>query len=313
MRDRAGHGRLPGMDAVPALERLGGVARTADLRRLTSRAKLHRAARRGDVVRLARGRYALPTAQDGLRAAMRLTAVLSHRSAAAFWGWELKTQPPVPEVVVPRNRNVPTDRRRGVDVTWADLRPDDVVDGIVTSRARTVIDCIRSLPFDEALAVADSALRHRHVTRAQLIWLAGQVRGKGAAQARRVARLASDKAANPFESVLRAIAIAVGGVDVEPQVWLDLDGMRLRPDLLDRRRRLILEAESFEWHGKRLSLTRDCVRYNAFGLAGYVVLRFSWEQVMLEPAYVEACLRAFVAGPPPLGRANAVVEGRKSA
>jgi very-short-patch-repair endonuclease len=100
---------------------------------------------------------------------------------------------------------------------------------------------------------------------------------------------------------------------VEPQVWLDLDGQRLRPDLLDRRRRLVLEAESFEWHGKRLALTRDCVRYNAFALAGYVVLRFSWEQVMLQPAYVEACLRAFVAGPPPVGRANAAEEGRKSA
>ena len=301
------------MDAVPALERLGGVARTADLRRLTSRAKLRRAARRGDVVRLARGRYALPTAQQGLRAAIRLTAVLSHRSAAAYWGWELKTQPPVPEVTVPRNRNVPAEKRHGVSVTWAALRSDEVVDGIVTSRERTVVDCIRSLPFDEALAVADSALRHRHVTQAQLVWLASAVTGKGATQARKVARLASEKAANPFESVLRAIAIGVTGIAVEPQVRLELNGMRLRPDLLDRRRRLILEAESFEWHGKRLSLTRDCVRYNAFGLAGYVVLRFSWEQVMLEPAYVEACLRAFVTEPPPLGRANAAVEGRKSA
>lgn len=301
------------MDAVPALERLGGVARTVDLRRLTTRATLRQAARRGEVVRLARGRYALPTAQDGLRAAIRLTAVLSRRSAAAHWGWELKTQPPVPEVTVPRNRNVPTDRRRAVDVTWADLRREEVVDGIVTSRERTVIDCIRSLPFDEALAVADSALRHRHVTRAQLIWLADQVRGKGAAQARKVARLASDKAANPFESVLRAIAIGIPGIAVEPQVWLDLDGQRLRPDLLDRRRRLILEAESFEWHGKRLALTRDCIRYNAFALAGYVVLRFSWEQVMLQPAYVEACLRAFVAGPQLVGRANPAEEGRKSA
>ncbi len=301
------------MDAVPALERLGGVARTADLRRLTSQAKLRRAARRGDVVRLARGRYALPTAQDGLRAAMRLTAVLSHRSAAAYWGWELKTQPPVPELTVPRNRNVPADKRRHVQVVWANLRPDEVVDGIVTSRERTLIDCIRTLPFDEALAGADSALRHRAITRAQLIWLAGKVRGKGAEQARRVARLASEKPANPFESALRAISYRVAGIHLEPQVWLELGGLRLRPDLLDRRRRLIVEAESFEWHGKRLSLTRDCVRYNAFALAGYVVLRFSWEQVMLEPAYVEACLRSFVAGPEPLERADGRLEGRKSA
>lgn len=179
--------------------------------------------------------------------------------------------------------------RQGVHVTWAVLRPD------------------------EALAVADSALRHRDITRAQLIWLADQVRGTGAAQAWRVARLASEKAANPFESALRAIAMAVTGIAVEPQVWRELNGMRLRPDLLDRRRRLILEAESFEWHGKRLALARDCVRYNAFGLAGYVILRFSWEQVMLEPAYVEACLRTFVAAPPPVGGAAELSRARTPA
>jgi very-short-patch-repair endonuclease len=313
MHRRPGHGRLPVMDAARALDRLGGVARTADLTRLTTRSRLRRAVRRGEVVRLTRGRYALPTAQDGLQAAIRLSAVLSHRSAAAYWGWELKTQPPIPELTVPRNRNVPAEKRQGVAVTWAGLSAGEIVRGIVTSPERTVVECIRTLPFDEALAAADSALRHRHVTRAKLIWLADQVRGKGAGQARRVARLASEKAANPFESVLRAIAIGVRGLAVEPQVWLDLDGMRLRPDLLDRRRRLILEAESFEWHGKRLALTRDCVRYNAFGLAGYVVLRFSWEQVMLQPEYVEACLRAVVAGATPLQRANGAAAGRRTA
>ena len=111
--------------------------------------------------------------------------------------------------------------------------------------------------------------------------------------------------------MLRAIAIRVKGLAVEPQVWLDLNGMRLRPDLLDRRSGLILEAESFEWHGKRLALTHDCVRYNAFGLAGYVVLRFSWEQVMLEPAYVEACLRTFVAGAPLDGQTRRLRPGSR--
>ena len=283
------------------------------LRKLTTRARIRRAVRRGRVVRDARGRYALPTAQEGLRAANRLAAVLSHLSAAAHWGWELKHQPPRPSVIVPRNRNVPPDRRDGVDVVWADLPPDEIRDGRVTSPDRTVIDCIRSLPFDEALAVADSALRHRHLTKARLVFLADRVTGKGAPQARRVAAHASGKAANPFESVLRAVAIEVRGLDVEPQVWLDLDGVRMRPDLLDRRLRLILEAESFEWHGKRLALTNDCVRYNAFGLAGYVVLRFSWEQVMLQPEYVARCLRRFVEGRRPRRRANVAGSGRKTA
>jgi very-short-patch-repair endonuclease len=312
MRARAIPGRLLGMDPARALERLGGVARTSQLRKLTTKARLRRAERRGEVVRLARGRYALPTAQEALRAAARLTALLARRSAAAYWGWELKTQPPCPELIVPRNRNVPPERRRGLEITWADLRPDEV-DGLATSRERTLVDCMRFLPFDEALAVADSALRHGDATSALLKWLAGQVAGKGAGQARRVAAIASGAAANPFESALRAIAENVKGLHVVPQVWLQLDGEWMRPDLLDSRRRLVIEAESFEWHGKRKSLERDCVRYNAFALAGYTVLRFSWEQVMFRPEYVEACLRGFLAGPGPAGRANGAESARKSA
>lgn len=312
MRPAAVPGRLLRMDPVRALERLGGVARTSQLRRMTTRAKIRRAERRRDIVRLARGRYALPTAQEGALAAARLSAVLARRSAAAHWGWELKTQPPVPELIVPRNRNVPAERRLDVDVTWADLRPDEI-DGIATSRERTLVDCMRFLPFDEALSVADSALRHGHATAALLKWLAAQVTGKGAAQARRVAAIASGLAANPFESALRAIAENVKGLQVVPQVWLQLDGSWMRPDLLDARHRLIIEAESFEWHGKRKSLERDCVRYNAFAMAGYVVLRFSWEQVMFDPAYVERCLRDFLAGPRPVGRANSPEPARKSA
>ena len=46
------------------------------------------------------------------------------------------------------------------------------------------------------------------------------------------------------------------------------------------RRRLILEADSFEWHGSRRALVRDARRYNNFVIAGWLVLRFSWEDVM---------------------------------
>ena len=43
--------------------------------------------------------------------------------------------------------------------------PRSDVEGWATSKVRTVLDCAAELPFDEALAVADSALRHGDVTR----------------------------------------------------------------------------------------------------------------------------------------------------
>ena len=120
--------------------------------------------------------------------------------------------------------------------------------------------------------------------------LAEQVPTTGRAQCLRVAREASPLAANPFESVLRAIALDVPGLDLEPQVVIDEPGFTGRPDLVDRRRRLVIEAESFEFHGRRKALKRDCERYTALVLSGWTVVRFAWEHVMFEQDYVADCL-----------------------
>ncbi|MGH3587829.1 MAG: hypothetical protein ACRDQ0_16055, partial [Pseudonocardia sp.] len=255
------------MRADRVLERLGGVAGAATLRRHTSRGRLRVALARGTVVRDARGRYSLPGADEARRAANRLSGVLCCDSAARHLGWELKQQPERPWVAVPRKRHVEGNRRGDARLWYVDLSPDDL-QGLATAPGRTVMDCASRMPFDEALAIADSALRHGDVTKPQLLDLAERVPSRYRARCRRVAREADGRAANPFESVLRAIALEVDGLDVEPQVWLDGVG---RPDLVDLRRRLVIEADSFEWHGKRRALKRDCERYNAFICRGWLV------------------------------------------
>jgi len=54
----------------------------------------------------------------------------------------------------------------------------------------------------------------------------------------------------------------------------------------------VIEADSFEFHGRRKALKNDCERYNAFVTAGWTVLRFSWEHVMFEPDYVRSAMTA---------------------
>ena len=58
---------------------------------------------------------------------------------------------------------------------------------------------------------------------------------------------------------------------------------------------VVLEADSFEWHGGRADLKRDARRYNAFIVHGWLVLRFAWEDVMFDAAYVRDVLTALVA------------------
>ena len=110
-----------------------------------------------------------------------------------------------------------------------------------------------------------------------------------------MAALADDRAANPFESGLRAVAHGVAGLDVVPQVSLRAAGTFLgRPDLVDERLGIVLEADSFAWHGDRQALARDARRYNLFAVNGWLVLRFTWDDVVLHPREVEVVLRAAV-------------------
>lgn len=252
---------------------------------------------RGEIVRDSRGRYSLPSTSEGRRAAHRLTAVASHLTAAALHGWETKQPPLMPIVTVPRNRRVTPERREGVDVRWADLRADEVVRGAVTSAGRTVMDCAKDLPFDEGLAVADSAVRHGSLTKGRLLELAEAMPDRHRPRCLRVAEQADGRAANPFESVLRAIALDVPGLTPEPQVVISGPGFSVRPDLVDRERRVVAEADSFEWHGSRSALKADCRRYNTLALRGWLVLRFSWEDVMFNPDYVRECLEVAAARP----------------
>lgn len=283
-------GKVGVMRADSALVKLGGVASAQSLLRLSSRRRIRRACASGRIIKLARGRYALPTAPQACLAAAELSGVVCLRSAAAVHGWEMKVPPPRPEVAVDPRRNLPAVRRTGVDVRWMAVGPDDAA-ARVTTPLRTVVDCARHLPFDEALAIADSALRSGSVTRAELS--AVQVRGAGAAAVRRVLTHADGRAANPFESVLRALCIEAGLV-VEPQVELGMMTGTVRPDLVCRSRLLVLEADSWTFHASRKAHKRDCARYNLLVLHGWRVLRFTWEQVMLEQSYVRWVLAEVV-------------------
>ncbi len=302
----------PALTPYEVLIRLGGVADTRALLRHTTRSAIRQALRHGQVVRDARARYALPSASRGLRAAHWLTAVASHLTAATLLGWEVKTVPTVPTVTVPRNRRVPPERREDVEVRWADLGREEVLERRVTAPGRTVMDCAKDIPFDEALAVADSAIRHGALDQVQLVRLAAQMPRRHRPACLRVAFAANGRAANPFESVLRAIALDVPGLHVAPQVVVRGPGFTVRPDLVDERRRVVLEADSFEWHGSRSALRADCHRYNDLALKGWLVLRFAWEDVMFRPDYVRGCLTQ-AARRPPVGHAVSVVPAAGSA
>lgn len=280
------------VDLLRAMERHGGFATTAELLDAFGRPTLRRTLRAGAVVRLARGRYALASHDDAAVLAFRHTAHAHLLSAALLWGWPVKNRPSQPQLVVPRGRKVPQDI--GADVRWSERR-DGLVSGR-TSRVRTVLDCAEHLPLDEAVCVADSALREGKVSKEELEAAAMRLRPNVRHRVVKVLELADGRSANPFETTLRLIAQRVGGLEVIPQHEIsDATGFVGRVDLADVGLRLVIEAEGYEFHGGRDAFVKDCRRYNRLVCAGWLVLRFTWEEVMFRPEEVEATIRSAVA------------------
>lgn len=290
-----GPGTLTGMSEIAQIvAQCGGTATRADLSGVLSSPGLTRAVRDGVLLRPRRGVYTLPGVADVVEGALRVGGVASHRSAALVHGWGVLHEPKRPEVTVPRHRRVAPSRRQGLDVRWRHLDAEDIDDG-ATTPLRTVVDCALDLDLPEALAVADSALRRGDVTPGELSDAITTLPRLGRVRATLVLGSASEVAVNPFESGLRGLAIESTGPLWLPQPGLVLrSGRTLHPDAGCEELRIALEADSHEFHKSRRDVVRDCRRYDEMTIAGWLVLRFAWEQVMFESAWVRDVIACVV-------------------
>ncbi len=118
--------------------------------------------RRGQYARVLPGIYAVGTVTQRTRCEAVLAwlpeAVLSHRTAA--WLWDMLPEPESVEATVPRGRYRATPE--WLRLSRRELRPDsiDEVWGLpVTTRARTLLDCVPILPDAEAGRMVDNHAR----------------------------------------------------------------------------------------------------------------------------------------------------------
>ncbi|WP_336921656.1 hypothetical protein [Aquipuribacter sp. SD81] len=271
------------LSPTQVLAAAGGVAPYRRVVRLTGRHALRRAVASGAVVRLGRNRYGLPGLDEQLAAAHGARGCLSHLSAAVHHGWGVLHQPDRLHLTLPRGHkhgDLPGTRWFATTLDEAELAAG------VTSPLRTVLDCARTLPLPAALAVADSALRAGHVRREELCALADVTRTTGAVAARRVVRLADGRAANPFESALRAVVLGTGLRGFIPQLVVTGPGLLAVVDLGDPDRRVALEADGYGVHGTRRAFARDLARHDELQAAGWLTRRFAFEHVLRRPAWV---------------------------
>lgn len=281
-------GQAAPVSPAEVLARAGGRAESAALLDHVSRHQIRRAVDRGEIVRIARGVYALPGLSAGPLAAARVGGALCLEAAAVAWELPVLGTPPVTVAVRRKERPI---AQPGVTYRWCDLSDEEVAERR-TGLRRTILDCAAALPFPRALAVADSTLRDGHYPREWLVQTAEELRGPGRTRRLAVLRAADGRAENPFESAVRGVLLGAGIVGFEPQVLIRAPGFDAQVDLAHRRRRVVIEADGFAFHAATPgAFTRDVRRYDELVRSGWRVLRFTWPQVMGQPGWVVDVVR----------------------
>lgn len=307
--------RVP--EVIAVLEQAGGLAERSDIVAAVSVGALRSAVDAGVVVRVGRGLYGPAPAglpwdsgearvrswtrwDDGPSEAERVVLARRHalarsvrgaltlRCAAAHHGWMILREPAAVEVAVPRSRRLP--RRQDMWACHRDLHRDELTDA-VTAPLRTVLDAAAVLLWPESLAIADSALRAGHVGEQELVEAGRRYSGRGAAAVRRVCLAADGGAANPFESLVRSIAGDVPEVALATQVVIEEGSFEARVDLANERLRIVVEAESREFHAGA-AFDDDCVRYDELVARDWLVLRVPFTAALRRPEWVAEMLRA---------------------
>ena len=222
-------------------------------------------------------------------------AVLSGPSAAAQHGWDIPG--PRPCITIPPSQRL---TMPGVVVIRSDL-PDgdiDVRDCVaVTSGIRTILDCLRLLPFDDAARVLDRALQKQLVDFdglcSRITGLAGR---RGTPKLVKLVKQASLGTRSEAERRLRTLLrrARIGGWKANLRVS-DAAGWIGEVDIAFPDLKLAIEVDGRAWHASWDRFEWDRAKQNRLELAGWKVLRFTWEQITRRPAKVIADIRQMLA------------------
>lgn len=238
-----------------------GVATTAQLRAVMSRAEIVTAMRYGLIVRVWHGVYARPPLTtgiqlDALEVVTRTPLVACLNTAAAVYGFDTDPDGRLhvldPGVRLRPSPNLMVHQRIGAPLAKVGGR-------LVTAPAWTAIELARTLRRGRALAVLDAALRSKTCTRDDLLEVVAEQKGRrGIVAVRELAELADPLPESPMESETRLVFIDGGLPKPELQHrFIDLYGKEWRGDFYWREANLVGEFDSEEFHANRLAFKRD--------------------------------------------------------
>jgi hypothetical protein len=200
-------------------------------------------------------------------------AVVTGRSAAAFWGVDLLAPHHPVELTVPPGRH-PV-RVIGLTVRRSRLPGDHVrrrYGTPVTTAAATAVRLAELLDQDDAVVAMDQLVAAKVVDLASIRALAAARRGPGSRRARAAAELADGLAASPPETRLRLLLGRSALPRPVAQFEVFHDGLLIaRVDFAWPDRKVALEYDGL-WHAETGQFAKDRERLNQLREAGWVVV-----------------------------------------
>ena len=232
--------------------------------------------------------------------ACRRGTAASHRSSSMLFELRLTRRQWI-DVTTPGARGR---RRRGIRIhggttlTAADVT---VIDNIpCTSLARTLLDVAEDATRREVERALDAAEQQRLLDMRAIDDVLARANGRRGAKLLRAVldehKVGSTLTRNDLEEAFLAICRAAELPPDAVNVWIAFaDGGGAEADFLYRRQRLIVEVDGRGTHATRRAFQSDRRRDQRLMLLGWRVVRFTWQQVISEPAYVAATLRGLLA------------------
>ncbi|MEV0397372.1 DUF559 domain-containing protein [Polymorphospora rubra] len=225
-------------------------------------------------------------------------AAIYGRSAAYLWGVNLLDRQSPVAVVLPGNYR-PRGHQR-VAASYQRLTGDDITRFAnlpITTPTRTAFDLGRLLPRVDAVVAVDALLARRLVRLDTLAgYLAAHPPCPGIRQLRQVLAIAEPLSGSPMETMLRLVLVDGGAPRPAAQFEVhDSQGRFVgRVDLAYPRWRIAIEYEG-DHHRERTQFRRDVARLNDLRACGWLVLRFTADDVLRHPDRIIALVRQAIA------------------
>ncbi|MGW4498431.1 DUF559 domain-containing protein [Micromonospora sp. NPDC004336] len=228
---------------------------------------------------------------DAVALALPVGGVIAGRSAAYLWGVDLLARDAPVTVLLPRAARMrPHPRLRAIRSVVPDSDRARFGGLPVTTALRTAFDLGRQAPRDEALVAVDALLHRRLVKLGTLRAYADARPGwPGLSLLREVLALANPLAESPMETRLRLLLLDAGLPPAIAQHDVrDPSGRFVgRVDLAWPALRVAVEYDG-DHHRERAHFRQDVARLNALRAAGWVVLRFTADDVLRHRARTAA-------------------------